>query len=640
MEKDSILDFSKCQCDHAGWCDLFKRNMPTVPPNFQWCQSLSPEERQAAHKQMCSKPIIIEKAKKNFVNLMHFYDELPEKRSDRAVCVIPANDWALELLDITRESIVAYAKKCNADYIELTGDQIPTWPMSNKYRLANVTPVYEKTLYLDCDIRVMPHAPDIFDATPDDKISVFDEFSNWIDRNWTDWIKLEQDIIVRYLLEDEQYSHLLDNGKFVEPNKMFQGGVLVIPKSLAGWYKQPDRCYPRQACFDQNYLTLTLPEELHHNLDEKFNLTWQKMDFTYVNLHSDFLSKAQSCYFMHVNGELDRKLRKKILSWDFSNPTRNKLLLHENVSTIRRWNGCDLSEKKQHELNHIIYDYVESQPEQRIYSLDDVKIACIGHSQEQFDRIKDKPYITKVNLKTLYGVRGVRRDKFSDNVWAETRVWSSGKQIFPDSAKIIGYTTASWPKKYVSQKIDEFEEWPATDILLKSKPEDKIWLCADMYCSCLWLRSRIENGSPFYGIIGDCLGEKSAQDMLRKYLKLIGLSSKTIMHKPIPFSNQMIGHRENIDQYQKWLEEQDVFAKCQYVLEKYGFTENNWEYKGISNDKYSAKWKGRCYSFRPQAYLMEATNCFWCAHQDYKYIGTTHRLESWYFHQVRVQRGW
>ena len=627
-------DFSKCQCPQAGWCDLLKKEMTANPPNWQWCQGLTEEERENYYEKVNGTVRTLRQAvKRGQVELVNFVDKLPERKSDWAVCVIPATDDMLELMEITRDSIKAYAEKCGADYIELEVNQHEDWPMANKYRVHNVSSVYEKTLYLDCDIRIMPDSPNIFEVTPDDKLSVFEEFSHWQGRNFTSWVQTEQDWIVRKFLKPEDRERWLENGKFTA-SRMLNGGVMVIPKSVSDWYQQPNRVYPRQWCFDQNYLTLILPDELHHQLDERFNYNWQKFDFTYVNHHSDFLEKAQNCYFIHVNGEKDLELRKRILRWDFSDPIKNKLLLHEDISTNQRWNGCQISLDNQLKLNDKIADYVVSQPEERLYSLDDVKIACIGHSQEQFDRIEDQPYLTKVDINNY------KFGKHSDNVWAETRVWDANKKLFPDSAKIIGYTTASWQRKYVSQFIDEFHTWSATDILLKSKPEDKVWLCADMYCSCLWLRSRIENGHPFYGIIGDCMGEQSAQDMLRKYLKLIGLSSKTIMHKSIPFSNQMIGHRENIDAYEKWLIEEDVFDKCQYVLEKYGFAENKWEYRGTSNEQHEAKWKGRCYSFRPQAYLMEATNCFWCAHQDYKYIGTTHRLNSWYNHDVRTVRGW
>lgn len=38
-------DFSKCQCESAGFCSLFKKEMTFQPPNWQWCQNATEEER-------------------------------------------------------------------------------------------------------------------------------------------------------------------------------------------------------------------------------------------------------------------------------------------------------------------------------------------------------------------------------------------------------------------------------------------------------------------------------------------------------------------------------------------------------------------------------------------------------------------
>ena len=106
--------------------------------------------------------------------------------------MIPANDDAQQLLDVTRHSIQKYAEKCGADYIELKDDQHPTWPMANKYRVYNVSSVYDKTLYLDCDVMIKDDAPNLFELTPDDKFCVLEEISDWENRRWTTWIETEQ----------------------------------------------------------------------------------------------------------------------------------------------------------------------------------------------------------------------------------------------------------------------------------------------------------------------------------------------------------------------------------------------------------------------------------------------------------------
>ena len=125
--------------------------MGIKPPNWQWCLDATQPERV---KHFVDTQNSRNKKNNHSVELVDFHDDLPEKTKDIAVCVIPANEPALELLGITRDSIKSYAKKCDADYIELTGDQHPDWPMANKWRVHKVSSTYEKTLYLDSDVFV------------------------------------------------------------------------------------------------------------------------------------------------------------------------------------------------------------------------------------------------------------------------------------------------------------------------------------------------------------------------------------------------------------------------------------------------------------------------------------------------------
>ncbi len=39
------MDFSKCICEQSGFCSLFKKNMESNPPNWQWCQNSTEKER-------------------------------------------------------------------------------------------------------------------------------------------------------------------------------------------------------------------------------------------------------------------------------------------------------------------------------------------------------------------------------------------------------------------------------------------------------------------------------------------------------------------------------------------------------------------------------------------------------------------
>jgi hypothetical protein len=224
------------------------------------------------------------------------------------------------LLDITRINIQNYAKKCGADYIELTGDQHPDWPMANKYRVHSVSSVYEKTLYLDCDIIVKDNAPNLFEITPNDKISACSDFNRF--KKWGDvaWIKNEQELIVHKMLDGKHDN--VKNGTFT-PTEMLNGGVIVIPKSMADYYKQPHQPYPRKWCFDQNYLTLTLPPSRLNLLPSTFNnTTVSSQKCPDVTICTEFWEEVDKCYIIHVNGIKNHEVREtalaKFVGGDFS----------------------------------------------------------------------------------------------------------------------------------------------------------------------------------------------------------------------------------------------------------------------------------------------------------------------------------
>ena len=242
----------------------------------------------------------------DFVEPISFSDNLPKKRSPLSICTIPANQAALDQLDITRKNIIRYAKKCGADYIELSGDQCPEYPMYNKYRLHQVTSVYEKTLYLDCDVIVKEDSPNIFQLTRNDRLYAYNQQK----------IIEENDVFgdtnhgTQMFDEKEQVRKFfnLEQHKYIQPN----GGVLVIPKSLCDLYKQPDKPYPKMWCFDQHYLSCNLGNNLGR-LAKEFN--WEY-------IRHDFWSGLQRSYFIHADGsrpsEYRLELLKRLVNKDYS----------------------------------------------------------------------------------------------------------------------------------------------------------------------------------------------------------------------------------------------------------------------------------------------------------------------------------
>lgn len=290
------LDLTKCHCDGAGFCEIYHRQMDAA--GVGWCKRTSKEKRENYKK--INNPYrtdLKKKKRSNYINPTNFYDELPKQKNDIAICTIPANDIAMEQLNVTRKSIKSYAKKCGADYIELSGDQCPEFPMYNKYRLHQVTSKYEKTLYLDCDIIVKKKCTNLFDLTPNDKFSVFNQADILEENNRIKNVHVgmrERTNEIAKLFQVKDY-------KYRQPN----GGVLVIPKSLQDVYKQPNGPYPKDWCFDQYYLSVQLNDENFNDLSPIYN--WEF-------IRHDFWEGLEDAHIIHLDGSRPFKYRMDLLN--------------------------------------------------------------------------------------------------------------------------------------------------------------------------------------------------------------------------------------------------------------------------------------------------------------------------------------
>lgn len=230
--------------------------------------------------------------------LKHDYELYPEKKSDLAICVIPANDKAMLEYKITKSTIENYAKKCGADLIELFGDVCPHWPLLNKYRVSFVTSKYHRTLYLDTDVLIADDAPNIFEITPEDKFCIYNELPDLINNNQQEayniFIDIEKELCEYFNLSPRT-------------NKLgFNAGIMLIPNKLSHYYQQPNKNkIPKQWTLDQIYLALTIPDEHLFLLNEKFNHLYFKIDF-WENIHDT--------YFIHVAGSGPAEYRLELLN--------------------------------------------------------------------------------------------------------------------------------------------------------------------------------------------------------------------------------------------------------------------------------------------------------------------------------------
>jgi lipopolysaccharide biosynthesis glycosyltransferase len=567
------LDFSKCQCPQAGWCSLHKKEMTANPPNWQWCQNITQEQRKNywEKNRKAKKKIKRETGK---APVYQFYDNLPTKRSNIAICTIGADKNAILQLQHTYDSHQAYADRCGADYVVLYGDQAKEWPMANKYRVEQVAQEYDKTLYLDCDVFITDKAPNIFEITPDDKISAYDEYKDF--RGKEKWIDVQQTAIKKILD--------IPNCNPVG-TRMLNGGVLVIPKSCSHLYSQPQKPYPKFWCFDQNYLTLTCDKI--HILPKTFNTSWVSRKCDGDNNLYNHLDDA---HFIHIN---DAKPEKKIEQLSVLKHCKNG----EDFKTFFMQTNIDHNDCPRCQVHTV--DTAKNiitlrGNEDRKISANDlsekISVAVLGHKKSQLDRIKLRPYIKKVNL------NDVGKGVMTDNRWAESRAIFFKDDVFWNDKEFVGLATASWNQKYDGFKIDDLENWPNLHILLDSSPEDKIVLCADVHCCCEWYRE-VSNT-----LFGDNWG-------VRMISKALGMKPAC---KNVPYSQQLFMHKENFNILAEFMNRFEVISLAAEAAEA---------------TRGAMRWQ---HAYRAEAYYMEFISTLFLSNQDWTYVPNVSRKLDWY----------
>lgn len=132
--------------------------------------------------------------------------------SSRLVITVATTQQGAELHEVTGPGQRAYAKKCNADYVAITGESIyPGYTMFDKFRIYPYLDRYDRILFLDADAGVRPNCPDLFDLYPDDIFVAHDD-TEFIDaKNWDYWKEVREVSLSQRLPIPKRY-RLINSG--------------------------------------------------------------------------------------------------------------------------------------------------------------------------------------------------------------------------------------------------------------------------------------------------------------------------------------------------------------------------------------------------------------------------------------------
>lgn len=246
------------------------------------------------------------------LNEKHRYDRLTDfelkgrycaplvNRKPRAIVTLAVDDH-LPVLDITRPLMQAYAERVGAEFIEITDDHYPQWPMDNKWRVRSYAWHYERTLFLDSDVLIMPDSPNIFEQETA-PICVRDEQADYASREgWN----------------DKELSEMFASQRIVghKLQRFLNGGVILMDYETAQLYSEPPLPCPRTWCLDQHWLQYRIESS-------GVEVGWLDDRWNWGFIRPDFFEGIGKAWFVHLNGSRDLSYRvelaKRIVVGDYS----------------------------------------------------------------------------------------------------------------------------------------------------------------------------------------------------------------------------------------------------------------------------------------------------------------------------------
>ena len=225
-----------------------------------------------------------------------------------ALCTIRIGER--DYFHMTEHAMKAYAKKVGADYIAMTECTVKVAgveDLSNKEKAClqklAIEPLfdrYDRILYLDADVLILPDAPDIFEAYPDSSASYL----------WNEGIDMDRSNFVKQVCDTHEVSPdwASDHGRPV----YYNAGVMLLSKASSVlknisademiWAIQHDRC------FDQCFLNLLIQTEKRpvRSLSTLYNFTEVSQD-THGKHEAHFIHFAGSGFGGHGSREWQMK---------------------------------------------------------------------------------------------------------------------------------------------------------------------------------------------------------------------------------------------------------------------------------------------------------------------------------------------
>lgn len=136
-----------------------------------------------------------------------------------------------EQADITHPSMMHYANRINAEFIDIRDQKLSQYPYFEKFRLYEILEDYDRVLFLDTDVIIRKDCPNLFNMVPFEKLGMYDEFvlSNPDER------------FIQYQIVDRAMREYFGEPLSYEMPRFFNTGVTIVSKVHRLFFVKPEK---------------------------------------------------------------------------------------------------------------------------------------------------------------------------------------------------------------------------------------------------------------------------------------------------------------------------------------------------------------------------------------------------------------
>lgn len=221
--------------------------------------------------------------------------DIPKPKKKKCIVTAVCGEKYIRMFNKVREGYERYAKKIDADFVVIDRHTQGWWGLE-KFRTKTFAEAYEKVCFIDGDIVIQEHSPNIFDIVPEGFVGIHDDWPFCLHKaafesppfHVENWRECERNWMVKSQVPEEDF-------QWEKYATLLNTGVVVTPNKHASIWSAPTKPFPRNHCDEQFWVEYNIRKNKVPYFPLPCSMNFQYWGRCYQNFKS-----SKNFYFLHA----------------------------------------------------------------------------------------------------------------------------------------------------------------------------------------------------------------------------------------------------------------------------------------------------------------------------------------------------